>query len=166
MSTATLEREAKTQSIDRDLENLTAAAERDYRNAVVKAARGQSLPSSEITAACTAYGRSVAQFQAAVKIVRKRLDAADVLAKAAERQQETDKLYRTAAGIMEEIRALDAEHRAKRQALSNRYVQADTAYQSAANAETARQTQATQILRETAADVSGDIRDPANCKLD
>lgn len=151
MSTATTERTAKAASIDADLADITANAERDYRNAVVKSASGQSIPQAEVLAVCVAHGRTPQQFADDVKLARKRNEALAVLDGAAKRTAEVDKLHAVSAATYKEIAALDADYKAKRKLLSNRYIAEKAAYDSATAAEQAKRLNAQRVLRDTAA---------------
>lgn len=162
MSNAVAERETKAASIDRDLDAIERQAKADYMTAATKSAGGQSLTQAEIHSACVAYGRSVTQFHALVKIMRQRIDATNVLSTEPSTRQQNEALFRKAATIMDEIKALDADYQKRRTELANNYVHADREYQSANSALQNAVSQATQTLAKTAANKSGDIRDLYN----
>jgi hypothetical protein len=165
MSTATLERTAKAESIDQDLAGIAHKALQAYVTTLVRVARGESLPASEIQTACVSYGRSIPQFQADVPKVRQRLAAIKQLDDMNTMRAETQRANAEQAKADAAIKQLDADYTQRRAALAQEYVRACAAYQSAASTESWAQSNALGILRNTAGDPHGDLKDPGNVKL-
>ncbi len=166
MSTAILEREAKAASIDNDLTNIAREAKAQFLTLAMRTAKGESLPTTEVQAACTAASRSVEAFAALVKTLRQRIDALAVIDAKATRIAAVNAHHARAANVMEEIKKLDADYRTKRKALSDSYIRADAEYKAASSAEQWAQSSAHGDLRKTAGDPDGDYRDLHNVKLD
>ncbi len=156
----------RAEIIDAELASVARDAEANYLAAAVRAARGESLPASEIQTKCMAFGRSVPQFQATVKVVRRRLDALRDLDGLKAYHDEAARLDGEQKALRDEIVRLQAAHKAKLNELNQRYQVACQNYKSAASTANWKQQRALAALRETAARPDCEPNELTNVRLD
>lgn len=166
MSNATLERQAKANSIDRDLAGIAADGKQKFLVAAVRSARCQSLTQDEVRQACAGAGRSVDDFQRVVKTLRQRIDALDALDKVKAKHDEAAKLADEITKLQKKIEQFDRDYRQQREMYSRQYIETSTAYKIASGEATTMQRQALRVLRETAANRDREPNDLYNVKLD
>lgn len=160
MSTATLEN-----PVD-NLDNAAHQFEQDFRDVAMRVAGGESLTPEAITAVCIPIGKSFAQFQSLVRVLRQRSEALATIAAADARREAVNAKYAVVKEVAEKLKQLDATYRKQRKELSDDYVRADAAYQAASSAESWEQQRAHNVLRQTCGDPTDNYRDPRNVKVD